>query len=61
MVSISCSDIAAEQWQSNDTSSSLSERNRDSETCRTDLNDGQTTTMKKSWTFSPPIKIKVVE
>ena len=57
MVSISCSEMTAGQIESKDTVFTLKERTRNSDA---NLNDGHCNVVKKSWTFSPPIKIHVV-
>ena len=60
-ISISCSDVYAEQVPSNDTSSAIAENSRSSETLRRTSVDSLINETRKSWTFSPPIKIHVVE
>lgn len=60
-VSISCSDVSAEQVPCTDTSSAIAEKTRSSETLKRNSIDRLTNAIRKSWTFSPPIKINVVE
>ncbi|XP_044184471.1 trafficking protein particle complex subunit 9-like [Acropora millepora] len=60
-ISISCSDAYAEQVPSNDTSSAIAESSHSSETLRRTSVDSLINETRKSWTFSPPIKIHVVE
>ncbi|KAK2547858.1 Trafficking protein particle complex subunit 9 [Acropora cervicornis] len=60
-ISISCSDVSAEQVPCNDASSAIAESSHSSETLRRTSVDRLINETRKSWTFSPPIKIHVVE
>lgn len=61
MVSISCTRISDEQADSKDSVSNVMERTRHLESNMANLeNDSPYSSLKKTWTFSPPIKINVV-
>ena len=61
MVSISCTGISDEQADSKDSVSNVMERTRYLESNMANLeNDSPYASLKKTWTFSPPIKVNVV-
>lgn len=60
-ISISCSDVSAEQVPCKETSSAIAESRPSSETLRRTSVERLTNETRKPWTFSPPIKIHVVE
>jgi len=61
MVSISCNEVDTERTETKAAASMLAERTRNSQSKKPNLmEESHRNVLKKSWTYSPPIKINVV-